>query len=379
MGEPGALPETALCKIVLGVKVAEFMSDKDNALKETVEAILVTVLICAAVCAIIWLGILQYDEDELDGFAIFCYIVVLFFALKARIKVIKNCIEKYSDAKESFICSLSEEEKEEYLRREKRHRITRKVCLGSVLCIVIVVFIAGRIRLDQTYSKAEELILSGQYEEATELLHQIEDKKYKSTSALLLLCKAKQEYEKGWFYDAYYTMEDVYIFCWDGSLDEEISSETQSFKADLRDKYDQYWEEMEQQWQKEYENKIQDNVPYVGMRESEIANTSLGKPSDDVVHNTEVKNGKILPAAVYYFHKGEYTIFSARCVDGVVTEVTDHRENPIPKFEREEKKIESHEPSVDGFSDPEDFYDWYWDDFFDYYDAEDYYYEHGGK
>ena len=34
---------------------------------------------------------------------------------------------------------------------------------------------------------------------------------------------------------------------------------------------------------------------------------------------------------------------------------------------------------VDDFNNPEDFYDWYWDDFVDYEDAEDYYYEHGGR
>ena len=36
-------------------------------------------------------------------------------------------------------------------------------------------------------------------------------------------------------------------------------------------------------------------------------------------------------------------------------------------------------PSTDGFYHPEDFYDWYKDDFIDYEDAEEYYYEHGGN
>ena len=34
---------------------------------------------------------------------------------------------------------------------------------------------------------------------------------------------------------------------------------------------------------------------------------------------------------------------------------------------------------VDDFTDPEDFYDWYWDDFVDYEEAEEYYYNHGGR
>ena len=36
-------------------------------------------------------------------------------------------------------------------------------------------------------------------------------------------------------------------------------------------------------------------------------------------------------------------------------------------------------PDVSDFVDPEDFYDWYRDDFSDFEEAEDYYYGHGGK
>lgn len=38
-----------------------------------------------------------------------------------------------------------------------------------------------------------------------------------------------------------------------------------------------------------------------------------------------------------------------------------------------------YEPEVEGFSNSEDFYDYYYDDFADYWDAENYYYEHGGE
>ena len=42
------------------------------------------------------------------------------------------------------------------------------------------------------------------------------------------------------------------------------------------------------------------------------------------------------------------------------------------------RKTFAGDPGVEGFSHPEDFYEWYRDDFYDYEDAEDYYYEHGG-
>ena len=61
--------------------------------------------------------------------------------------------------------------------------------------------------------------------------------------------------------------------------------------------------------------------------------------------------------------------------------VNDYRKNPVAPFDPSKYigKIYDNSPSVDGFSNPEDFYDWYYDDFFDYYEAEDYYYSHGGS
>ena len=42
------------------------------------------------------------------------------------------------------------------------------------------------------------------------------------------------------------------------------------------------------------------------------------------------------------------------------------------------KKPASPEFDIDAFSNPENFYDWYMDDFIDFEEAEEYYYDHGG-
>ena len=44
-----------------------------------------------------------------------------------------------------------------------------------------------------------------------------------------------------------------------------------------------------------------------------------------------------------------------------------------------QKKKATPTPDVSDFVHPEDFYDWYWDDFVDYEEAEEYYNSHGGK
>ena len=79
------------------------------------------------------------------------------------------------------------------------------------------------------------------------------------------------------------------------------------------------------------------------------------------------------------FYDGNRVIFTAKCENGVVTKAWYHTSVPALSTDSHKSSSYSHEPSVDGFSNPEDFYDWYWDDFFDYYDAESYYYDHRGK
>lgn len=48
------------------------------------------------------------------------------------------------------------------------------------------------------------------------------------------------------------------------------------------------------------------------------------------------------------------------------------------KHDTSRRKSVMPSPDVSGYYDPEDFYEWYYDDFSDYEEAEEYYYEHGG-
>ena len=72
--------------------------------------------------------------------------------------------------------------------------------------------------------------------------------------------------------------------------------------------------------------KTKATVPYVGMQETEINNTSLGHASSTIRHNYEVKNGNQYLANLYDFYRDGQCIFTARCVQGIVTEVWDNRE-----------------------------------------------------
>ena len=124
---------------------------------------------------------------------------------------------------------------------------------------------------------------------------------------------------------------------------------------------------------------VRSDVPYVGMPESEIGKTKLGAPSENVRHNGAMLNGKSYSANLYDFYKNNKYIFTARCINGRVTQVWDYRDDdsdfdPTYTGESRFKYVD-----VDEYSDVYEFYYYYYDDFYDFEEAEDYYYSHGGR
>lgn len=356
------------------VSAEEFYCKRANTIKKTVILLVRTLLICAVVC--ISAGVILFNQYVIDdehqvGALIFtiCSCVYLYIALIRKFIAIKEAISEFVKIRALYIRSIPEEEKKAYQRKAK---ITW-VCFGVVVCIIVAALSVGPIQKSRTYNKAEQLIQTEQYDEATDLLKQIENKKYKDTASLLLLCKAAKEYENEHFLDAYHIMEKAEF----RYLSSDMYYTIKGFENDLKEKYDQqkYKDDMYkaeiQKREREKLEKLKKCVPYVGMSSSYIADTSLGEPTK---YEGDLKKGPVF----YYFYSEGKIIFKVRCDDGVVTEVWDHRKESNSSH-KSHKNIKPDEPSVDGFSNPEDFYDWYWEDFTEYYDAEDYYYEHGGK
>ncbi len=100
----------------------------------------------------------------------------------------------------------------------------------------------------------------------------------------------------------------------------------------IKAEYDVYRKEKAEADEKAFRDQIANGVPYVGMPESEIYNTSLGSPSIDVRHNTEFVRGKRCTANIYDFMRDNARIFTARCVEGTVIQVWDYRNDPIRPY-----------------------------------------------
>lgn len=359
------------------ISFTDYKSSRRAFVGEIFLSLLVAAVLCFIPGIIVWAAISSYDaKNSASGFVVTVFVIVgLVIAgiiLFAAASSISGSYKNLMKAKEIYLKGAAADELNQQKKAKKKRTIWICSILGAGLILLIVISSVNSSRLAADYSNAEMLISEGQYAEATAVLESIKEKDYNDTSALLLLCKAHTQYEAGRSVDAYYTMQDAQF----RYQTEEQTAEITAFKSTLKQEYDDYISRMAERNRQEYEDRITNGVPYVGMSESRINDTSLGRPSDKVRHNYQVKNGEQYLANLYDFYQNGKCVFTARCVQGTVTEVWDNRDNPQTPYtpSGSGKKTYDTDPSVDGFSDPEDFYDWYWDDFFDYEDAEDYYY-----
>ena len=249
--------------------------------------------------------------------------------------------------------------------------------LTIFITVIVVISVINRVKLSSIYKKGEELIAANKYEQAIEQLSIIKEKDFKDTESLIALCEAYEFYESGSIASAYDRIDKITI-----RYDSDYISKQSvyDFKNRVQEEYKVYKHQMEIQKEQERENRITSGIPYVGMSESRIADTSLGSPSDNVRHNVAFQNGERYTANLYDFYKNGTRIFTARCVNGVITEVWDDRYTTTSSYKPNSKNnSKKSSPDANKFSNAEDFYDYYYDDFFDYYDAEKYYKEHKNK
>ena len=356
-----------------------YKTARSRFITECMSAVLVGLLGLFLPAVVIWAAISSYDEkNSASGFVVALFIIVGIVVIVAVIKAIRSILapswEQYKLSKMSYARSTPEDELKLQKSKKRRNTIIVFTIIGVALASVITISIVKASKTASIYENAERLIESENYKQAKDDLKEIEDSNYRDTSALILLCTAHIEYNSGRTVDAYYTLKDTDFRYQTLEQQRKISG----FRNTLDSEYKTYINRMIERQQQEYENKIVNGVPYVGMPESRIADTTLGKPSDKIRHNSEMINGQRYTANLYDFYRNGKRIFTARCIQGRVTEVWDERNNPTSTYTPRSGKT-STDPSVEGFSHPEDFYEYYWDDFFDYEDAEDYYYEHGGK
>lgn len=293
----------------------------------------------------------------------------------AVLPIIKENYKSLQELNESYKKLLTQDELGNR-RNKKRKAISAVISVLIIfLAIAVTVSSVNKAHLSRKYEEAVSLYENGSYDEAKVRFEEIRDENFKDTEPFIALCKAHIDYNKGFISTAYFDIKDIHFHY----LGAEQADEYNRFLSLLKEKYKSYLKKVSEANTKTYREKIRNGVPFVGMPESEIKNTSLGAPSETVRHNIAWVNGKRYTANIYDFKEGNATIFTARCVRNLVTEVWDHRSSPVSPYVPDKNKTSGTENdpyNVNDYSNEEDFYDDHYDDFFDYYDAEDYYREH---
>ena len=325
---------------------------------------------------IVWLAAL--DVGETSGIVFFTLLSVfsLIVGWYSTSDIIRTGYRELKALNKEYLLILSLKEIELFTKKKKRRQRGFATVIVLFVIILTAVYSFNRSVLIKNYSAAVALYENGAYNEAEEQFKAIEEKNYKDTSAYISLCRAKTSCEQGFYVSAYYELKKA-VF---KNPSQEQSHEVKVFQNDLKRKYDAYLYEQKKAEEKAFREKIRNGVPFVDMPESEIRNTSLGAPSQDVRHEYEIIGGQRYEAKVYEFRKDNKLIFTARCVKGKVTKVHDYRKtssNSYTYHYSSGSNSSKDDPyNAKGYSNAEDFYDDNYDDFFDYYDAEDYYNEH---
>lgn len=301
--------------------------------------------------------------------------------------------------------------------------------MKKTLCIVwafllVITVICGSVYLhnksiDTSYQQTVNLIKNGFYEDALtefekanpdvldredfgwDMKRQAIGKCYKDTIYLYSYALARLEYESEnrdmsvVHDDLEWVPED-----YNGALCEEIHA----WKEEVKPQYEAYLAEQErkaeeakaerQKQENAYLAELKNKIPYKGMSERYIHVTAAGKADEHeskYVKGNGTKSGYDCDKYYWYAEKQKDMVLFVECQDGKVTDVIKYYERVYwtadgkPKFgaTRSKTTTKSRTSSkredpyhVNDYSDPENFYDDNYDDFFDYEDAEDYYHEH---
>lgn len=235
---------------------------------------------------------------------------------------------------------------------------------------------------EDAYAAAIDLMENGEYETAITRFTELED--YKDATPYKLYCEAH-----------YYTALEDYSRAFYAIYRFNRSKTPVEKPKDTKELYSMLGAEIEKEWderlrleREDYEERVRKGVPFVDMREEDIGKTSLGHPSPKIEHNSEMVNGKPIDCNLYRWDVNGKRIFSARCMQGKVIQVWDNRSNPWPITTWRPSAKQTNRPSSnDGwdidedvldYTDPEEFYEDFADEFDSLDEAADYYYAHGG-
>jgi len=297
----------------------EYKSKRKNALMDCLYAIIAAFLMMIPVGAFMYGSVITYNDYEEPASA---FIMILFLGigifvtgiiLRLVYRQFVSSIGAINIARKEFMTTADETDVIAFIKKKRKQKLWIISAVAFVFIVIIGFNISSTIKIDKIYKSAEEYIIQEKYKEAADLLKSIEEKKYKDTFGLITLCECYIDYEKGRGADAYYDLKNI-EFHWQNA---EQLLKIREFEKVLQDEHNQYIKRMAENAQKKYEEKKR-------IEEAE-------------------KKAKSKSTSKY-----------------------------VPKY----KEDKSDPYNAKDYRNEEDFYYDHYDDFFDYYDAEQYYRDH---
>ena len=279
-----------------------------------------------------------------------------------------------------------------------RYKIAGIVALLFVLFIIVWLIFQESIMFPYDYNNAWQYVYDGKYEQAEKAFDKIHfnyDTFYMRNSAKICsnFCEACRKNKEGDYREAKRVLENGVLQREDygfrinkkqaAFMDEKIAAINENYNVhkaeyDAEDQKKQAEYDARKKKEEEEEAARKQAAPYVGLAESQIDTTDIGKHSEYIAHfNIQWIKGERYQASMYYWYQGGDCIYSARCVKGKVYNITDNRDhhlkNNMPnhsttKSKKKEQKTTEFDPDD---HDIEQYYEDYKDEFEDIDDAYD--------
>lgn len=357
------------------ISLEEYKRCRSGLIHASIAQIVVGLLLCLIPGVVIYAAFVTQDPKvSASRFVLLLFggggIVVLYIIAKAFLSGVADNAAEIRRYREQYDLSLSAEQKDANRSHKKKVRWIVAGVFGAVILAVIMIAVFRTNKTASVYHDAEDLIAAGEYDEAKTLLESIRDKGYHDTEALIQLCTAHHQYDTGRNIDAYYTLKNARF----SYISQEQRSEINAFRQTLQGEYDAHIKEEADRAQAEYEYTQSLPFPSVGqyVTQSQLAGMTREGKDNKTFDVSTTKYVCVVGTKKYRLWITDYN-----CIKKVV-ELSSGRTSSSSSGKSGSSSIGTG-PSVDGFSDPADFYEWYWDDFVDFEDAEEYYYSHGGK
>ena len=254
--------------------------------------------------------------------------------------------------------------------------MNKKKIWPLIILLVLVVLVSGTVTFYKwhakqgPYERGMALYDAGRYEEAFETLLYEGDLDYRDTFYMICLCESRAAFEKGDVAEAYSALPDSPYFRDFSAQPAARRAEIEAYLRELDEAYALYLtlsagtaDPEETPWPEPEETAGPEETAQAAEEEAPAG-------EDDGRENAQAVIASGIPVGT--------TDASGASGDGEEENTPEPEETAAPSGSGTGWSFPDDDFPVEDFATPEDFSEWYYDDFDDFEEAEDYYYEHGG-